>query len=367
MEFLRRVAPKRFLRLGPPRNVYSLKTKIVGGLVEGDILWSEQILPSPPNRSMIHLSGLRQLDCAKWPFFWAHMGAARLVGWSWAPMNNDKEIPIESLYGEKHYKNDPSYNYLWLGKEQYIDGPSTSLQQRWGTGFYHWMTDCLPRLANLEHFPAETKIILRQPIKSWQIETLSMLQLENRIATAYSDNVYAEDYYFSSMMAMSGCVNPAGIAWLRGQFANRMSDHYSPGLRILIKRVGKTRGIANFQDVEDLLATYGFKTIIMEDLSIGDQIRLFSQAELIIAEHGGALTNLIFSAPKARVIELFGDGFLNGCYEGIAICNHLNYHYEVFTSEKDGSFSVDLRRIISLLDSHKIHLSSTQAVSNNFK
>lgn len=49
----------------------------------------------------------------------------------------------------------------------------------------------------------------------------------------------------------------------------------------------------------------GFVPYVLEDLDFADQVRLFAQAEFIIAPHGGGVTNIIFSK-NLSLIELFG-------------------------------------------------------------
>ena len=55
--------------------------------------------------------------------------------------------------------------------------------------------------------------------------------------------------------------------------------------------------------VEKLLARYGFETVYLETMSISDQVRLFQTAEFIIGPHGAGLANLLFCEPGTKVIE----------------------------------------------------------------
>jgi capsular polysaccharide biosynthesis protein len=78
--------------------------------------------------------------------------------------------------------------------------------------------------------------------------------------------------------------------------------------RILISRRASPRGrkMLNVDDVTDLLAEFGFREQQLENLSIGEQIELFHDAEAVVAAHGAGLSNLLFAPRGTRVIELFG-------------------------------------------------------------
>ena len=62
-----------------------------------------------------------------------------------------------------------------------------------------------------------------------------------------------------------------------------------------------------------------------ETLSVADQVRLFRGAEVIVAPHGAALTNLGFCRPGTQVIELLMDAYCNWCFRNLAGLMQLRY------------------------------------------
>jgi capsular polysaccharide biosynthesis protein len=79
-----------------------------------------------------------------------------------------------------------------------------------------------------------------------------------------------------------------------------------PRTRIYVKRNG-TRGIVNDAAIDGVLDKHQFVPVMMEDLTVTQQIDLFSQADMVVATHGAALANLIFCPPGTRVLELSPD------------------------------------------------------------
>ena len=70
---------------------------------------------------------------------------------------------------------------------------------------------------------------------------------------------------------------------------------------------------------------YSFTSVVMDNLSIFEQINLFHNAEFIIAPHGAALTNLAFCKPGTRVMELFSPNYLFDFYRHLARATALRH------------------------------------------
>ena len=65
----------------------------------------------------------------------------------------------------------------------------------------------------------------------------------------------------------------------------------------------------------------------LENLPILDQVKLFNNAKLVIAPHGAGLTNLIFSQPKIKVLELLPSSYVQPYFWIICNLLNLNHHY----------------------------------------
>lgn len=83
----------------------------------------------------------------------------------------------------------------------------------------------------------------------------------------------------------------------------------SPQKRIYISR-GKAsaRNCINEGDVCELLESYGFITVELEDFKFQDQISLFQNASIVVGAHGSGLANLIFASNQTNVIEIIPTG-----------------------------------------------------------
>lgn len=99
-------------------------------------------------------------------------------------------------------------------------------------------------------------------------------------------------------------------------------------LKLFINR-NRDRGrhISNINEIVNILTSNGFLIIDNDQLSIKEQIYLFSSAKIIIGIHGAGLTNMTYSFPeKIKILELFPP-------------NHAPTHY--FWLAKELGFSYD--------------------------
>lgn len=78
-----------------------------------------------------------------------------------------------------------------------------------------------------------------------------------------------------------------------------------PAKVFVSRRKAAGRRLLNDDEVADFLRKRGYAIVILEDLSISDQARIFRGAETVVAQHGAALTNLLYCRPGTRVLEIF--------------------------------------------------------------
>ena len=102
---------------------------------------------------------------------------------------------------------------------------------------------------------------------------------------------------------------PQSYGLMRYLFNEHMSKDIIPGKKIYIQRkppAANSRLFVNEPDIQNALKMHGYEIICMEDYSIKEQIRIFSESEFIIAAHGAALTFTVFCNMGAKVLEIYG-------------------------------------------------------------
>jgi hypothetical protein len=150
----------------------------------------------------------------------------------------------------------------------------------------------------------------------------------------------------------------------RPELLRLVRDAYSgrndsiPYRRVFISR-GKAsrRRLVNEAEVWRLLQHAGFERVCMEDLDFDGQVRLMRETAVLVSPHGAGLTNMLFCAPGAQIVECADLSFPNPNF--YALASALNHRYWLVPAlalgdchplEKDLQIDVDaLTRVVSTL------------------
>jgi hypothetical protein len=99
------------------------------------------------------------------------------------------------------------------------------------------------------------------------------------------------------------------------------------------------RSIMNTQDIYmSLNKIYPTKIMQLDGLPLLEQIALFRSARIIIAQHGAALSNIIFCNPYTKIIEIIDNGITSNTLQSMwfdklyKICNRSHIKYSTKNS-----------------------------------
>lgn len=325
-------ALKLFPRIGqfqPPRGSFSAYRRLREGELTGDVLFEEQPRGECPDGSITELSGMRQHDHQPWPVFWARADEPRLVGKLLHWRNEDDRICEEGRFNlpeRTRLGEDRLFAQTLVPRPKKLDGAWTSIVSNLGDGgnYFHWITDCLPRLAIREYLPERTKILIPNSSAPYVRDSLNLLGISEDCELRTEPCVQPERFYFCSPLAMTGVWNPLGFDWIRENF----SPHFLPsrsGNPIFLTRRASTRIPAQLAEIEAMFSKAGFDILDCGKLTMLQQIQAASSASAIAGIHGAAMTNIIWASQGVPVLELFQPSYLNACYEQIAFQGLLDY------------------------------------------
>lgn len=103
------------------------------------------------------------------------------------------------------------------------------------------------------------------------------------------------------------------------QLMETMKPHFAPtqnfeSQKIYINRRNRRR-LQNEEEVQAFLKSQGFVIINLEDLTLDNQVALFSQAAVIVGFHGAGLCNLVFSTASQKIIEIVDEDCVYPSYK----------------------------------------------------
>ncbi len=216
----------------------------------------------------------------------------------------------------------------------------TLLTRHPSNNYFHWMVDALPQLELLRlggvDLSSVDKFILGKYSSSFQKETLRYLGISNEKILPASQPPYKIKAKEIIVPQPTWIIPSPDILrvpkfacdFLRKTFIKKnFTKSLSKYQRIYIKRSGYRRVITNENQVIEFLSNYGFNSVSMESMTVGQQASLLASAEVVVAPHGAGLTNLVFCSPGTKVIEIFSPVCVRNCYWVLSNSCGLEYYY----------------------------------------
>lgn len=256
----------------------------------------------------------------------------------------------------------PKYYYglesmLFKRKRQMDEGVLLSMP--FHHNFYHWMIDILPRLISYDRAPhlQHLPLIVPRSAPAFVTESLRLAGYQPK-TLLLQDGVYTfKTLHMLSLLSPMMDVTADAIGWLNKKFAHTPSAGITPQRIYVSRRDAKIRFVSNESQLADVLSEFGFEILVMADLSLADQIKVFRDAQCIIGPHGAAFANLAFSQLDATFIEFFSNGHYAACFNRIASVQQLKYGFLVGEPTAMGGFAInpdDLRALLT----RALHLQS---------
>ncbi len=225
----------------------------------------------------------------------------------------------------------------------------------WSANYFHWMTDCLPRIwEGIERDPS-SPIILPEAFRSLSYVTQSLDLLNIKVEFFKSrENLKVDTLILTARTATFPNFNVPLTQKTREKLSSQTEK--IPWKNVYVSRkLAPKRKAHNELEVELMLRKRGFEIVYAEQLSVKQQIDLMEETKLMVCLHGAALTNILFLKKKAKVLELrnIGDSKTQ-CYFNLASALELQYYYTLNKGDHMDTimtdFTIDLDALQSVLD-----------------
>lgn len=175
------------------------------------------------------------------------------------------------------------------------------------------------------------------------IPETSLIDTRDRDTTYHAECAIVgnnQDWYFPS---------PYDLNLLRSKFCPQ--ENIKPYRKLYLSRKGRRKAINDAQ-VREVLQELDFEIIEEIDRTVDEQIRLFSEAAVIVGPHGAAFTNLLWCQPGTKVMEFFYSGYTPPFY--YYICQTLGLEYYCAIDDSDAAedwslMGMDMRVDIDVL------------------
>lgn len=204
----------------------------------------------------------------------------------------------------------------------------------YGTGYYHWMIEVLPRLGLLQQagiaFEEIDYFLVNTCVSPFQLETLSALGIPRAkiIESHWYPHIQADLLIVPALVGEPNHIPKWACDFLRHSFLRERTNHNVQPKRLYINRKQVVhRKVENEKEIIEFLSSLGFYNIALESMSMFEKAELLSQAEVIVAPHGAGLTNTVFCQPGTKVIELLSPKGINFPFWSLSNQMELDHYY----------------------------------------
>jgi capsular polysaccharide biosynthesis protein len=212
-------------------------------------------------------------------------------------------------YWPKTYPYHDVLRQIRLPAPTRVEGRVAVLGARHSDNYHHFLLDVMPRLRLLgDQLRPDDRIVVHASLR-FQRECLEVagISLDRVIEPHPRLHLVADELLVPSLVPR---ISEHTVPYVQSLFREQRPKE-RPFRRLYLTRASaQRRRVANEAQLVAVLARLGFETLDTGGLSVREQARIFSQAEVIIGPDGGALTNVIFSQPEVRLVELFDSNYI---------------------------------------------------------
>lgn len=294
---------------------------------------AEKLLPAPPSHPVLpRPHPLLSASPLRFPATWAkEFRYLQIYGPSVTAVDS-QELLLADVSIEWGRKAEDNWTFRrWRTPiPQFLPGRTLVLASTGGDTYFHWVTDVLPRIRicveagyRLDSFD---HVLVNGTESGFQQTSLRHLGVSPRqwVPLGKRETAFLlEEAVLPSLPGVPGVVPPATVDFLVRSFSGAVS---TTDKKLFLGRGGaQHRSLRHEGEIWARLEAMEFQAVECGALSMPEQADLFRSAEMIVAAHGAALTNLAFCRPGTRVVELMSPKYVNPCYRDLCVAAGLRH------------------------------------------
>ena len=203
------------------------------------------------------------------------------------------------------------------GTRIFLAGDYCVVGRVWGKNYWHFVFQHLDQVELMESRGFEgTYVLARAPFAA---DLLDLMGVEPHRVLWIDDMDANAVYVFEHAFVVArNRYSKHECAPVMVDVGKRITAHLGSGegkaypSKLYVKRIQSRRLLG----CDDVIAQCGFEAVVPEELSVREQIRYFSNADIVLCPHGANSTNSLFMHSGAVFVETFSAGWVKPyCHE----------------------------------------------------
>jgi glycosyltransferase involved in cell wall biosynthesis len=228
-----------------------------------------------------------------------------------------EDFGIKSPNISFRYKNKVILTYRKKSNTRIKEGILLSCDH--DNNYFHWLVECLPKLLLIDDLKKFKDIPLLIPIGLHKnlIEALNRVNINDhpiinldcgvayhveRLIFPSGPSRVVDRYNGPPVFDTDIVLSQKWVSRVATLLKKDLQNKKKPWRKIYLARNKGLRSIRNQHEIEMMLSENNFEIVELDDVSLDFQIELFSQAAVIVAPTGAALTNMLLCQPGTKVI-----------------------------------------------------------------
>jgi hypothetical protein len=211
-----------------------------------------------------------------------------------------------------------------------IKGEVSVLSNR---SYWHWLIDDLPRFLLVHERSPNINVLAHPKPRGYVRDALKVI---NPSKITYASVALVERVRFISVGNVESFPSLRDIKILKSFAAkfDQPSSEYKRSRIFISRRFAPSR---NSREVyyEKLALRSNFQILYCENISLQEQIDVFSNASIIVAANGAALANVVWCQPKVRIHEISDHDWESDCVRDLCALLGLKYRKTHFSQVEE--------------------------------
>lgn len=204
------------------------------------------------------------------------------------------------------------------------------------SNYFHFLLNSVARLVYVAAMPelSPQYYVVSGAVTDFTADTFALFGISrDRLRGIEEGRVIRPERLVAPPLVHHPFVVPAHVCeFIRSQVLAHVPAPSGARRRIMIDRSDATsRRIVNFTELQPVLEEFNIELVRLKGRPVREQAQVFRDAELVIANHGAALTNLVFCDPGTRVLQVLAPGMMEREYR--TICQHRGLRHDYLVAD----------------------------------